>query len=62
MYVGVFDDELATVDIMNTYLEQNEQVNYMNEERLHHEFYLSAIRKMVPEKWKTVIRDSFKQL
>jgi|GEM_PF-6068288 hypothetical protein len=52
MYVGVFDDELVTVDIMNTYLEQNGQVNYMNEEKLYYEFYLSAVRKMVPKNGK----------
>ena len=31
-------------------------VNDMNMERLHHEIYLSDARKVVPEKWKTVIR------
>lgn len=27
----------------------------MNKDRLHHEIYMSDARKVVPEKWKTVI-------
>ena len=35
--------------------------NDFNDERLHHEIYLSDARKVVPEKWKTVIRHPIKK-
>lgn len=56
MHQGAFDDELATVALMDDYLEQNGYINDMNEKRLHHEIYISDPRKVAPEKWKTVIR------
>ena len=55
MHLGSFDDEPATVALMDAYLEQNGYVNDMNKERLHHEIYLSDARKVAPKKWKTVI-------
>ena len=62
MHLGAFDDEPATVALMDAYLEQNRYVNDMNAERLHHEIYLSDARKVTPEKWKTVIRHPIKKL
>ena len=59
MHLGAFDDEPATVALMDAYLEQNGYVNDMNMERLHHEIYLSDARKVAPEKWKTVIFHTF---
>lgn len=56
MHIGSFDDEPATVAVMDAYLEANGYENDMNSERLHHEIYLSDARKVAPEKWKTVIR------
>ena len=56
MHFGPFDDEPATVALMDDYVEQNGYVNDMSEERLHHEIYMSDARKVAPEKWKTVIR------
>ena len=56
MHLGSFDDELATVALMDAYLEKNGYVNDINKDRLHHEIYMSDARKVVPEKWKTVIR------
>ena len=32
----------------------------ITEERLHHEIYLSDVRRVAPEKWKTVIRHPVK--
>ena len=61
MHVGAFDDEPATVALMDAYLEQNGFVNDMNKDRLHHEIYLSDARKVAPEKWKTVIRHPIKK-
>ena len=62
MHLGAFDDEPATVALMDAYLEQNGYVNDMNAERLHHEIYLSDARNVTPEKWKTVIRHPIKKL
>ena len=56
MHLGPFDEEPASVALMDAYLAQNGYVNYLNEKRLHHEIYLSDARKVAPEKWKTVIR------
>ena len=62
MHLGPFDDEPATVALMDAYLEQNGYVNDLSEHRLHHEIYLSDARKVAPEKWKTVIRHPIRQL
>ena len=61
MHLGAFDDEPATVALMDAYLEQNGYVNDMSQDRLHHEIYLSDARKVAPEKWKTVIRHPIKK-
>ena len=62
MHMGPFDDEPATVAVMDAYLEQNGYVNDMNANRLHHEIYMSDARKVAPEKLKTVIRHPIKKL
>lgn len=56
MHLGPFDEEPATVALMDAYLAQNGYVNDLSRDRLHHEIYLSDARKVAPEKWKTVIR------
>ncbi|MDO4549478.1 MAG: GyrI-like domain-containing protein [Clostridia bacterium] len=56
MHIGSFDDEPATVEIMNRYLMENGFENDFSPTRLHHEIYLSDARKAPKEKWKTVIR------
>ena len=61
MHIGSFDNESATVALMDTYLEQNGYVNDINKDRLHHEIYMSDARKVAPEKWKTVIRHPIKK-
>ena len=61
MHIGPFDDELATVSIMNEYLLENSYENDFSGSRLHHEIYLSDARKVAPEKWKTVIRHPIKR-
>ena len=62
MHLGSFDNEPATVAIMDSYLEQNGYVTDINNDRLHHEIYMSDARKVAPEKWKTVIRHPIKKL
>ena len=61
MHTGPFDDEPATVALMDAYLEQKVYVNDFGEDRLHHEIYLSDARKVAPDKWKTVIRHPVKK-
>ena len=61
MHIGPFDDEPATVSMMNAYLLENGYDNDFSGSRLHHEIYLSDARKVAPEKWKTVIRHPIKR-
>ena len=61
MHIGPFDNEPETVAIMDAFLEENGYENDINENRLHHEIYMSDARKVVPEKWKTVIRHPIKK-
>ena len=56
MHIGAYDDEPATVAIMDKFLTENGYENDFSEVRLHHEIYLSDARKVSPEKLKTVIR------
>ena len=61
MHIGPYDDEPATVAVMDEYLVENGYENDFSSERLHHEIYLSDARKVPPEKWKTVIRHPIKK-
>lgn len=56
MHLGPYDEEPASVALMDAYLEAQGYENDFSETRLHHEIYLSDARKVAPEKWKTVIR------
>lgn len=62
MHFGPFDDEPETVAVMDRFLRDNGYENDFSNERLHHEIYLSDARKVVPEKWKTVIRHPIKKV
>lgn len=56
MHNGPYDDEPATIKLMDDFIHENGYENDINEVRLHHEIYLSDPRKTAPEKLKTVIR------
>lgn len=60
MHYGVYDDEPATVAIMDEYLSANGYENDFSDYRLHHEIYLSDPRKTEASKQKTVIRHPVK--
>ena len=62
MHSGPFDDEPASVSLMDEYLSENGYVNDITDTRLHHEIYMSDARKVSPEKWKTVIRHPIKKI
>ena len=61
MHLGSFDDEPASVALMDAFLAQKGYVNDFSEGRLHHEIYMSDARKVAPEKRKTVIRHPIKK-
>ncbi len=56
MHIGSYDDEPATVKLMDDFMRQKGYVLDISESRLHHEIYLSDPRKADPTKLKTVIR------
>lgn len=56
MHRGAYDDEPATIALMEKFLWENGYVNDFSAERMHHEIYLSDARRVLPEKLKTVIR------
>jgi hypothetical protein len=62
MHIGSYDDEPASVKLMDDYIKENGYENDINQTRLHHEIYLSDPRKTEPEKLKTVIRHPIKKV
>ena len=61
MHLGPYDDEPATVELMDSYIAANGYENDLSDERRHHEIYLSDARKTDKEKLKTVIRHPIKR-
>ena len=62
MHIGAFDDEPATVAIMDRFIRENGYENDFSDDRLHHEIYLTDARKVEPQKWKTVIRHPIRKV
>lgn len=62
MHLGPFDEEAASVALMDAYIHKCGYANDLTETRRHHEIYLSDARKVAPEKWKTVIRHPIKKV
>jgi hypothetical protein len=56
MHLGSYDDEPATVALMDGFAADNGYDIDITDKRQHHEIYLSDPRKTAPEKLKTVIR------
>ena len=61
LHIGPYDNEPATVALMDRFLEANGYENDFSTTRLHHEIYLSDARKVAPENRKTVIRHPIKK-
>lgn len=61
MHIGPFDTEKETLGLMQQYLECEGYVEDFSDGRMHHEIYLSDIRKVSPDKWKTVLRHPVKK-
>lgn len=62
MHIGAYDDEPATVALMDAYIKENGYENDITDARFHHEIYLSDARKVAPEKRKTVLRHPIKKI
>lgn len=62
MHLGSYDDEPATVKLMDDYAIENGYQLDINDHRYHHEIYLSDPRKCQPSKLKTVIRHPIKKM
>lgn len=56
MHTGPYDNELISLARMQEWVEQNGYKDDLSEKRLHHEIYLSDVRKTSLEKLRTVIR------
>ena len=61
MHIGPYDMEPETIKIMNDFIDEKGYQTDITDERLHHEIYLSDVRKVDPSKWKTVIRHPIKK-
>ena len=61
MHIGSYDDEPVTVEQMHRYMEEHGYTLDITDQRLHHEIYLSDVRKVAPDKLKTVIRHPIKR-
>jgi hypothetical protein len=53
MHIGSYDNEPVSFKIMEEYCDKN---NLIRESKQHREIYLSDVRKVAPEKLKTVLR------
>ena len=62
MHIGSYDDEPATIAQMEEYAKQAGYVIDLSETRQHHEIYLSDVRRVAPEKLKTVIRHPVRRI
>ena len=61
MHIGSYDDEPATVALMEAFANEQGYASDFSDTRLHHEIYLSDARRVAPEKLKTVIRHPVKK-
>ena len=61
MHVGSYDDEPSTVQQMHEFMEKEGYELDITDRRLHHEIYLSDVRKVALDKLKTVIRHPIKK-
>ena len=61
MHLGPYDNEPATIKLMDEYVEENGYKIDITDVRYHHEIYLNDPRKCDPNKLKTVIRHPIKK-
>lgn len=56
MHMGSYDDEPATIDLLENFITETHYITDISETRKHHEIYLSDPSKTALEKQKTIIR------
>ena len=56
MHIGSYDEEQVSIDKIDAFLKANNLKVDFNEQRKHHEIYLSDPRRCKTENLKTVIR------
>ncbi|MDI3536862.1 MAG: hypothetical protein PWR12_1307 [Eubacteriaceae bacterium] len=61
MHLGPYDNELVTVSAMHAFIADQGYELDISDTRYHHEIYLSDVRKVTPEKLKTVVRHPIKK-
>ncbi|MEG0249271.1 MAG: GyrI-like domain-containing protein [Peptostreptococcus sp.] len=61
MHIGPFNDEPKTVSMMDEFIDDLGYQNDFSDRRHHHEVYISDMRKVSPERLKTVIRHPIKK-
>ncbi len=62
MHIGSYDNEPATVELMNKFIKENDYELDITDNRFHHEIYLSDPRRCEISKLKTVIRHPIKKI
>lgn len=60
MHIGSYDNEPATIELMNNYAQENGYETDITNKRFHHEIYLSDPRRCNVNNLKTVIRHPIK--
>ena len=61
LHIGSYNDEPMTVERMHAYMEDEGYQLDITDERMHHEIYISDVRKTDPSKLKTIIRHPVKR-
>lgn len=61
MHIGSYDNETESIEKMNEYVDFEGYITDINDERKHHEIYLSDPRRCKVENLKTVIRHPIKK-
>lgn len=61
MHLGPYDNEPVTVSAMHAFIADQGYELDISDTRYHHEIYLSDVRKVTPEKLKTVVRHPIKK-
>lgn len=56
MHIGSYDEEPATIRMMDEFARENGYAPDFSDTRFHHEIYLSDPRRTAPERLRTVIR------
>ena len=61
MHLGAYDEEPASIAMMDEYVLEQGYVNDFTSERMHHEIYLSDPTRVAVSKLKTIIRHPIKK-